>query len=106
MPSLNIEIVANNLLNNSTLSLHKLIRMAIFASRTNVYRWFTDTFLSEFINRFALAIKVTIVQLVAWKSVAFLCRRERQIVVLNVVGSSPTSHPTAKRDFSDDFPLF
>lgn len=33
-----------NTLNYTLLLLHKPIKIAIFASRTNVYRWFTDTF--------------------------------------------------------------
>ena len=30
---------------------------------------------------------------------------ERQIVVLNVAGSSPVFHPTKKRKFNNEFPL-
>ena len=44
--------------NYTLLLLHKPIKIAIFASRTNVYHWFTSTFLREFINRFINVCKV------------------------------------------------
>ena len=53
---------------------------------------------------------VAVVQLVRASDCGSECRGfgwlERQIVVLNVVGSSPICHPKIERKFSNDFPLY
>ena len=70
-----------NSLNYKSNSLHKKTILSNFVVRTNVYRWFTDMFLWEFINRFANACKSLVAQLVTHdKSVGFVMLGYRLII--------------------------
>lgn len=70
-----------NSLNYRSDSLHRKAILSNFVVRTNVYRWFTDMFLWEFINRFANACKRLVAQLVTHdKSVGFVMLGNRLII--------------------------
>ena len=76
----------SNHLNYYDYSLHKKAILSNFVVRTNVYRWFTDMFLWEFINRFANACKRLVAQLVTHdKSVGFVMLGYRLIIWRSLV---------------------